>query len=159
MSDIVIVYYSRTGRTRIVAEKLSSLLGADLEEIRESKDRSGVLGFIVAGKDTMTNKPAELTSTHNLEGRRVVVVGMPVWANSPPPAVWAYLDAVDVGGKAVAAFCTHNGGGAAKLLDKLAAALPSGLCETIDFKKPSPDDPGLLARLKDWADRIKGIGQ
>ena len=48
VKQIVVAYYSRTGGTRKVAEQLAAILDADLEEIREAKDRSGVLGLLSA---------------------------------------------------------------------------------------------------------------
>ena len=50
MKGTVVVYYSRSGTVRRVAEQLAALLGADLEEIRETKDRAGFLGLISSGR-------------------------------------------------------------------------------------------------------------
>ena len=41
---ILIAYYSRTGVTRKIAEKLKEKLGCDIEEIESVKDRSGMGG-------------------------------------------------------------------------------------------------------------------
>jgi len=155
MAEIPIVYYSRTGKTRLIAEKLASLLGGRIEEIREQKDRSGVRGFLGGGKDALFGKPTVLTSEHSVEGVETVVIGMPVWANRPPPAVKAYLDAVDLAGKRVCAFCTHDGGGGKGTFAALERLLGGQLLETIDFKKPKPDDPDLLARLQAWAEKVR----
>ncbi|MCD6377573.1 MAG: flavodoxin family protein, partial [Planctomycetes bacterium] len=59
MDKILIVYYSRSGTTRMVAEKLAKLLEADIEEIRERKERAGTLGFFIGIKDSILDKPAE----------------------------------------------------------------------------------------------------
>ena len=155
MSEIVVAYYSRTGKTRAVAQKLAELLGADLEEITEKKDRSGVAGWLTAGGDTVLGKPAELTSRHSLQGRKVVVIGMPVWAFAPPPAIRAYVAAVDLSGVKVAGFATMDGSGADRALDALAEIVPGGLVERLGLKKPRGDDPKLIAQLADWAQRIK----
>ena len=158
MTETLIVYYSRTGRTRMVAEKLGALLGADVEEIREAKKRSGLLGAFGAGKDTVLDRPAELTAAPSAEGRRTVVVGMPVWADKPPPAVRAYLEAVDLAGKAVCAFCTHGGGGGKKCFAALSSLLPAPPAETAEFKRPKPDDADLAARLSQWAEKVRAAG-
>ena len=155
MAEILIVYYSRTGKTRMLAEKLASLLAGRVEEIREQKDRSGARGFLSGGKDALLGRPATLTSQHSVEGAKAVVIGMPVWANRPPPAVRAYLDALDLTGKPVCAFCTHDGSGGKKTFAALEGLLGRPLRETIEFKKPKADDPGLLARLQEWAERVR----
>ena len=109
MKPIVIVYYSRTGVTREVAEQLAALLDADLEEIREAKDRSGALGLLSAAWDSTLKREANLTSKHSVEGRKTVVIGTPLWGFKPPPAVRSYLKKVNLAGKKVCAFCTFYG--------------------------------------------------
>lgn len=155
MGDILVVYYSRTGKTRLVAEKLAGLLGADIEEITERKDRSGALGYLGAGKDAMLKRRAELTYVPSVEGRKAVVIGMPVWGFRPPPAIRAYVDAVDLRGKTVCAFCTYDGSGGDRTLEAMQEMLPSGLAERFAWKRPRADDPLLDQRLAEWADRIK----
>ena len=154
MKTTLVVYYSRTGTTRMVAESLATLLEADIEEIRETATRRGMMGFLGGCKDSMLDKPAELTSSHSTEGRSVIVLGMPVWAACPPPAVRAYLGMVDLAGKTVCGFCTHRGGGAAKMLARLADILPEGLAERLDLDRPKADDPQFQQSLADWAGHI-----
>ncbi len=154
MSDILIVYYSRTGKTRMVAEKLASMLAADIEEIREAKERAGRMGWVVGVKDSLLNKPAEITSEHSVEPRKLVIIGMPVWASAPPPAVRAFLGRYDLAGKTACAFCTHDGGGGKGLFAKTVELVPGGLASTLSLKKPRPDDPVLDEQLRRWSDEI-----
>ncbi len=155
MSDTLIVYYSRTGKTRMVAEKLADMLDADIEEIREVKGRSGRMGWFVGVKDSLLDKPAELTSEHTVEPRKLVIIGMPVWASAPPPAIRAFLGRYDLAGKTVCAFCTHDGGGGKGLFAKTGELVPGGLAATLSLKKPTPDDPALDEQLRQWAEEIK----
>jgi hypothetical protein len=47
----LIVFYSRTGRTRKAAGLLADLLGAEMEELAEpGVDRSGIGGFLRGGR-------------------------------------------------------------------------------------------------------------
>ena len=155
MKEIVIAYYSRTGVTRKVAGQLAALLDADLEEIREAKDRSGLLGWLSAAMDSTLKREAELTSVHNAEGRRTVVIGMPVWGFKPPPAVRSYLKKVNLAGKKVCAFCTFDGSGGDRTLDAVADLVPGGLAARLPLKKPAAN-PNLAAILKEWAKQVGG---
>ncbi len=155
MKQIVIAYYSRTGVTRNVAEQLAALLDADLEEIREAKNRSGVLGLLGAGRDSTLKREAELTSEHNVEGRKTVVVGMPLWVFKPPPAVRSYLKKVSLAGKKVCAFCTFYGSGGGRALEAVAELVPGGLAARLPLKKPA-SNPNLAATLKEWAKQVGG---
>ena len=159
MSQIVVVYYSRTGKTRMVAEKLAAALGADLEEVREAKSRSGMRGFAGGIKDAMLKRPAELVSSHSTEGRTTVVLGMPVWANRVPPAVRAYVETVDLADKTVCAFCTADASSGKKTFHDLRKRLGVELAATMEWRKPKADDPELLAAIEDLAVRIRAAAQ
>ena len=154
MSKIVIIYYSRTGKTRMVADKLAGLLGADVREITEKKDRSGALGFWGGILNTVLRKPAELTHQPSLEGYSTLILAMPVWAGSPPPAMRKYVEQTDFSGMKVAALCTHDGSGGKKTFAKLSKLLPEPPFETLALKKPNADDRKLDAQLKTWAEKI-----
>ena len=156
MDKILIVYYSRTGTTRMVAEKLAKLLEADIEEIRERKERAGALGFLVGIKDSILDKPAELISTHAVEDRDIIIIGMPVWADAPPPAIRAFVRQYDLTGKKIFAFCTHRGSGGDKTFAKLADMLPEKLVGTLALKSPQRD-PQLEEKLKQWVEQIRSL--
>lgn len=47
----LVVFYSRTGNTKKVAEALARELKCDTDEILETKSRKGILGYIFAGRD------------------------------------------------------------------------------------------------------------
>jgi flavodoxin len=155
MNEILVAYYSRSGKTKAVAVHLARMLGADLEEITEAAHRSGAKGWLLAGRDTMFDRPATLTSSHDLSGRKVIVLGMPVWAFAPPPAIRAFIRQHDLAGKSVIAFATMDGSGGERTLESLAKMLPGGLACRLVLKKPRGDDPVLLAQLQEFAERIR----
>ena len=53
---ILIAYYSRSGTTKTVAEFLQEKLSCDLEEIISTKERSGVVGFFICGREATKKK-------------------------------------------------------------------------------------------------------
>ena len=157
MSDFLVVYYSRTGKTRIVAEKLVALLEADSDEITESKDRSGSLGFVIAAKDTLFKKATELTHIPDPAEHKIILIGMPVWAARPPPPIRTYIEKTRLTGKTVCAFCTSDstkGKGTFNALNKL---LPIPLAATFEWIKPKTDDPKLDNALNAWANEVRAL--
>ncbi len=157
MSDILVVYYSRSGKTRWVAQKLAELLGADVEEILEKKDRAGVMGWLGSGRDAVMKKPSELVSEHTVAGRKAVLIGMPVWAFEPPPPIRAYVTQVDLAGKKVFGFCTFDGSGGDKTMASLGQLVPGGLADSLSLKKPLADQAAADKQIIEFVARVKAL--
>jgi len=83
MSDILCLYYSRTGKTRAVMQEMAEALEAELVEITDGIDRSGALGFFMSGIDAMrrgTHKTQPFHTEKDLEDYKLVILGSPIWA-------------------------------------------------------------------------------
>ena len=52
----LVIFYSRTGNTKKVAENIANDLNCDIEEIFDTKNRAGSIGWLSAGKDANTKK-------------------------------------------------------------------------------------------------------
>jgi len=90
----LVVFYSRTGTTRKVAEKLSAALAADLEEIIDKDKRSGVLGYLRSGRDAIKKTQAKIELVKNDPAvYDLIIVGTPVWIGTMAAAVKTYLSA------------------------------------------------------------------
>lgn len=109
---VLIVYYSRSGTTRKVAESLSALLQCEIEEIVEARDRSGILGILRSMIEAVRKRPSSIISPQkDPASYDLVIVGTPVWAWSVSSPVRAYLMAKRSRLPEVAFFCTcgHRG--------------------------------------------------
>lgn len=89
----LVVYYSRSGTTKKVADSISTMLKCDIEEIIDEKNRKGIIGFIKSGRDAMkksltTIKPMKLDPANY----DLVIIGTPIWASTFVPAVRAYIE-------------------------------------------------------------------
>jgi hypothetical protein len=77
----LVVYYSRTGNNRKIAGEIAEALGADVEELKERASREGPMGYLLAGRDAMRKRPAELEPlAHRPADYDLVILGGPVWA-------------------------------------------------------------------------------
>jgi flavodoxin len=56
----LVVFYSRTGTTKKVAETISNILKCDVEEVFDTKNRAGVLGWLRSGRDAGSKKPTAI---------------------------------------------------------------------------------------------------
>jgi hypothetical protein len=89
---VLVAYYSRTGNTKRLARAIAAALDADVEEIHDPTDRSGVLGFLRSGVEAYAGVLAALDHPRrDPADYDVVVVGTPVWAASVSSPVRTYL--------------------------------------------------------------------
>ena len=94
MSDILCMFYSRTGNTEETMKEIAAALEAELVEITDDVDRSGLRGFLRSGKEAMrrSTHPLEKFQTEkNLEDYRLVILGSPVWAGRCSSPIRALL--------------------------------------------------------------------
>lgn len=117
---ILVVFYSRTGHTRQVATDLAAKLGADLEELREEQDRSGVLGYLKGGRDAcLGHDSALLPVSRDPADYDLVVAGTPVWAFTACPAISTWLKRHSQAIRRLACFCTQGGSGNQRTFDSM----------------------------------------
>ncbi len=149
---ILVVYYSLTGNTRLIAETAARKLGAEIEELRDRKSRIGIRGFVTGGLDSLRKKRAELAPPrYDIRDYDLVLVGTPVWAWNMAPAVRAYLTGRPWEGKSVALFCTTGGTGQQKTLDGMAALVsPARILGREAFCRVERNPAENLARLNKW---------
>ena len=109
---ILVVYYSRSGHTKQVAEQIAKATGADLEAIVDPTKRSGILGYLRSGFEASRGRLVEIgKSMHDPSAYDVVVIGTPIWDMSVTSPVRSYLAREQARLPSVAFFCTCGGHG------------------------------------------------
>lgn len=118
----LVLYYSRTGNTEAVARRIAEALGADIEPLRDDRDYGGVKGWILAGRDAFRGVRSALAPlAHAPAAYDLVILGQPVWAARPVPAVNALASSGQLRGRSLALFVTLDGGGQEACLRATAA--------------------------------------
>jgi len=106
---VLVAYYSRTGNTRRVAEAIAKSLEAEVEDIRDSENRLGVIGFLRSGYEVLRKRSVAIHPVKkNPEEYDIVVIGSPVWAGSLSSPVRAYLTMHGHRIKEAALFATYG---------------------------------------------------
>lgn len=96
MSDILCIYYSRTGNTKKAMGEIASELDAEVVELRDAVERGGWRGYLRCGMDAMrkTVRPLSRFETDKpLSRYRLVIIGTPIWAGRCSAPVRAFLKA------------------------------------------------------------------
>lgn len=108
----LVVFYSRTGTTREIAEEISKSIDCDVEEIVDKEKRSGIIGYIKSGYETVRNKLPEIEDPkHDLANYELVIIGTPVWAGKMAVPVKAYIEQNKDKIPNLACFCTCGSSG------------------------------------------------
>jgi flavodoxin len=132
----LIVFYSRTGITRKVAQELGPMLSADIEEIVDTKSRAGALGYLGGGKDAAMKNPATIQpALKDPSQYDLVVIGTPVWAFTVSPAVRTWLTQNAAKLRQAAFYCTMGGSGDERTfqeMERLVGKRPVNVLTLID---------------------------
>ncbi|MBD3355247.1 flavodoxin [Candidatus Woesearchaeota archaeon] len=103
----LVVYYSRTGNTKKVAEDIAKELKADVDEIKDKAKREGFFNYFKSGYHAARKKLTEIGTAKDPFKYDLVIIGTPVWSWTVTPAVRTYMDKNEF--KKVAFFCTCGG--------------------------------------------------
>jgi flavodoxin len=121
MSKILVVYYSRTNTTKKLAEQVANGLGADIEVLVDTKDRSGALGYLSGGKDATFKSLTTISPLkYDPTAYDLVILATPLWSWSITPAVRTYIEANKTKFKQVSFLVTRGGAGSDAIFKELA---------------------------------------
>ncbi len=120
----LIVFYSRSGVTKQLAQKIAEKTGWEIIELADSQPRQGFSGYMKACWQALTGKQTEIQTFNNdFSTYDCVVVGTPIWAGNMAPAVRTFLKQYQDKIKQLAFFCTMGGANDQGLFGKMAAAI------------------------------------
>ena len=116
MSNKLVAYFSATGKTEKVAEKLAVGIGADIYEIKpEVKYTKADLNWMNKKSRSSVEmndksiRPAILTGDVDVSGYDTVYLGFPIWWYVAPTIIHTFLEAYDFTGKKIVLFATSGG--------------------------------------------------
>ena len=116
----LVVYYSRGGVTRQVAEMIAGKLKCDVEGIQDVRSRKGLFGWLRSGREAMRRQLPEIKPTVKDPGQYdLVVLGTPVWAGAMSSPLRTYITQNLGMFKRLAFFATFGGSGDDRALQGL----------------------------------------
>lgn len=156
--NALVVYFSFEGNTKLIAEKISKTIDADLVELKTSKvyPAGGLKKFLWGGKSVLLGeKPELLNKPIDIDRYDTILIGTPVWAGSFAPPIKTLVSEYNIQGKKIALFACHGGGGAVKCFDKLKKALPGNeFLGSIDFVEPKKKSSDNSSKAIKWVESL-----
>ena len=151
----LVVYYSYSGKTELVAKTLAETLKAELLKIEDVSKPTKEQAF-GAGKEASIKGeswPIKPFKT-DLSAYDRIFVGNPVWFSMPPPAFNAFVDQVSFTGKQVVVFVTFGGNGqdqALKAMTEKVVAKGGKVVSSFSVKTGKATDDDIAAKTKEAA--------
>ena len=123
----LVVYYSLTGRTKLVAQAIAEALNATLLEIKETKPRKpGLLTYLTGGFAAITNRGSKIDPVDvDLKQHETIFIGSPIWASRPAPAINSFIYKTDLEDRRIVPFFTMGGDDSGKALANITAKIES----------------------------------
>ena len=116
--DVLVVYFSATGTTKGVAEKIAAITDADLYEILAADDYSDAdLNWNDRNSRTTLEqndrsvRPEISSDLVNLEGYSTIYIGYPIWWGEAPRIMDTFVESYDFEEITMIPFCTSASSG------------------------------------------------
>ncbi len=116
---ILILYYSRTGNTRMCCDVLQKELGADLVEVKDLKNRAGGWGFFTGALGSLFDVHTKIEPENpELSPYQNIIIASPIWTGTLSTAIRTLIDKNRSDNKRVVMFTTTNAAEKEKYIEK-----------------------------------------
>ena len=160
MTHTMIIYYSLTGNTKYIAEKIREKTGGDVFEIETVRTYPPEYSALTeeAKRELQTGDlPPLKKNPPDMSSYDLILVGSPVWWYTVSTPVMSFLRQADFTGKKVSAFCTHEGGIGKFSPDFKEQTKNAVVLEGLDLYKPRRARKGEVDKALDtWLGKLRG---
>ena len=130
----LIVYFSESGNTRGLANRIQALTGADIFEIRlvnpYPDSYSALLDRALEEQRTQA-RPALRGRVDDMDQYGTILLGYPNWWACIPMPVATFLESYDFSGKTIVPFCSHGNGQMGQTVPSICKLAPNA-----DIREP-----------------------
>lgn len=149
----LVVYYSLTGTTKAMAERIAKETDSDIFELELVNPYSlnGTKCSEESKADRKNNTPRKIKAVPDLSKYDTIFVGTPVWSDyvSNPVETWLLSEQKNLAGKTVVPFCTYWSSGNKETLKAI-----GDLSSSKKIKQGLSQAHGESADIKSWIIRI-----
>lgn len=124
---VLVLFYSETGTTKMVAEEIQKQIGADIESIEAVEPYTGNFQETIqrGQREMQTGQlPALKPLTKKIADYDVIFLGYPIWFGTYAMPIATLVKEQNFAGKTIVPFCTFGSGGLNTSTDNLKKALP-----------------------------------
>lgn len=154
---VLIAYFSWSGNTKYIAEKIHNQTGGDMFQIETATPypiNYKETAYGIAKKQHDENVKPKLKNNGDVSSYDVIFVGTPVWWYEMAPAVKTFLIENNFEGKIIVPFIT-NGGGGQYTVAKDMAQLAKGSKVLTPFVTINRGDSNVQNEINSWLKELK----
>ncbi len=118
MSKVLVAYFSASGVTAKLSERLAAAINADIYEIKpQTPYTSAALNWMdkqsrsSVEMNDRSSRPAIGNKVEDMDQYDTVFVGFPIWWYREPSIIDTFMEAYDFTGKTIVPFATSGGSG------------------------------------------------
>ena len=130
---VLVVYFSATGNTRGVAEKIAGITGADTYEIKATQEYSAAdlnwndsKSRSTKEQNDPSSRPEIGSEAVSLDGYSTIYIGYPIWWGEEPRIMDTFVESYSFDGITMIPFCTSGSSGIGRSGKNLAEHAGSG---------------------------------
>ena len=137
MSKKLVAYFSASGVTKSVAERIAKVANADLFEIKPTmpytnadldwRDKTSRSSVEMSNPDS---RPKTANKLDNMADYDTVLIGFPIWWYVAPTIIDTFVENYDLSGKTIVPFATSGSSGMGKTVDVLSKLSPNAKWQT-----------------------------
>ena len=155
---ILVVYFSATGTTKGVAEKIANIENAELYEIKAAQEYSGAdldwndrSSRSTKEQNDKSARPEIASDTLSLAGYSKIYIGYPIWWGEEPRIMDTFVESYDFNGITMIPFCTSSSSGIGRSGKNLEENAKSGTW--LDGQRFGAN--ASESEIQSWIDSIK----
>jgi flavodoxin len=150
----LVVYYSLTGKTKLVAQTIAEALNATLVEIKETKPRKlGPFVYLTGGFAATINRGSKINPIDvDLKQYERIFIGSPMWNSRPAPAINSFIYQTNFEGRSIIPFFTMSGTNPEKALANITAKIEKSqgkVAGSFAITSYGVSDEEIIARAKE----------
>lgn len=153
---MLVAYFSNTGNTKEVAEKIANVSNADIYEIKAKEtytdddlNYNNDNSRANREQNDISARPEIEGSVENMAEYEVVYIGYPIWWGTCPKIIYTFMESYDFSAKTVIPFCTSGSSGIENSENSLKSAYEANWLSGRRFNASVSE-----ADVKEWADGL-----
>lgn len=161
-TDSIVIYFSRSGSTELLASKVQAISNADVLELTVLEPYSSNYGETVERANEereVDNAPVLNVDVPDLSQYQTVYLGYPIWGMTLAEPMASFLEEYgdELAGKTIAPFSTNGGYGLGSSVDRIASILSeqgvdANITDAYEIEGNKVDQAD--ASLLDWFEEI-----